>query len=87
LAGYPSGDFSTNLVYHTGALGDFLTAFPALACWRRKWPKDQILFLGRRAHGDIALRTGIVDRVWDIDSADSVRFFHEGGEDEHSRHI
>lgn len=87
MAGHPSGDCSTNLIYHTGALGDFLTAFPAMACWRRMCPGDQILFLGRRTHGDIALRTGIANRVLDIDSADSVRFFREDEADGHSWQI
>jgi ADP-heptose:LPS heptosyltransferase len=75
LAEQPSNETPNNLVYHAGALGDFITTFPALVCWRARCPADRILFLGHRAHGVLAAAAGIVDQVIDIDAAASLPFF------------
>ncbi len=72
----------TSLVYHAGALGDFLTALPAIAAWRRQ-PHgapagcgtargravggERLVLLGRPAHA--ALAAGTVDGAWDAGSA------------------
>ena len=58
----------TSLVYHAGALGDFLTALPALAAWRRlRAGAGEVVLLGRPAHA--ALAAGLVDGAWDAGSA------------------
>jgi len=75
LAEQPSNETPNNLVYHAGALGDFITTFPALVCWRTRCPTDRILFLGYRAHGALASAAGVVDQVLDIDAAASLPFF------------
>ena len=58
----------TSLVYHAGALGDFVTALPALAAWRRQRAGGgPVVLLGRPAHA--ALAAGVVDGAWDAGSA------------------
>ncbi len=65
----------STLVYHTGALGDFVVALPAIAAWRRRaclgravpWPAPSLVLLGRPAHA--ALAAGVVDDAWDAGSA------------------
>ena len=57
-----------SLVYHAGALGDFLTALPALAAWRRQRAGGgPVVLLGRPAHA--ALAVGVIDESWDAGSA------------------
>ncbi len=67
------------LVYHAGALGDFVTVLPAVSLWRRLAPHVPIAFLGRREHGLLAREAGFVDEVWDLDRADLSRLFVDGG--------
>jgi heptosyltransferase-3 len=58
----------TGLVYHAGALGDFVAALPALAAWRRQSARTaRLVLLGRPAHA--ALAAGVVDDAWDAGSA------------------
>jgi heptosyltransferase III len=58
----------TTLVYHAGALGDFITALPAIAVWRReRAPGGRLVLLGRPAHA--ALAAGVVDEAWDAGAA------------------
>ncbi len=58
----------SSLVYHTGALGDFVAALPALAAWRRQRARTaRLVLLGRPAHA--ALATGVIDDAWDAGSA------------------
>ncbi|MCX7031268.1 MAG: methyltransferase domain-containing protein [Spirochaetes bacterium] len=58
----------TSLVYHAGALGDFVTALPAIAVWRRQRAVGGLLvLLGRPAHA--ALAAGVVDDAWDAGGA------------------
>ena len=57
-----------SLVYHAGALGDFVTALPALAAWRRQRAGGgPVVLLGRPAHA--ALAAGVIDEAWDAGSA------------------
>jgi ADP-heptose:LPS heptosyltransferase len=57
-------DVPTTLVYHAGALGDFITALPAIAVWKRtRAPGGRLVLLGRPAHA--ALAAGVVDEAWD----------------------
>jgi heptosyltransferase III len=58
----------TSLVYHAGALGDFLTALPAIAAWRRQRAGGgPVVLLGRPAHAVLA--AGLVEGAWDAGSA------------------
>lgn len=57
------------LVFHDGALGDFITTLPAIACWRRLHPHADMILLGRRTFGELASAAGYVDTVWDLDRA------------------
>jgi heptosyltransferase III len=57
---------SASLVYHTGALGDFLTTLPAMTCWKAAHPR--LVLLGRPAHG--ALARYLFDDVWDAAAAE-----------------
>jgi ADP-heptose:LPS heptosyltransferase len=58
----------TTLVYHAGALGDFITALPAIAAWKRtRAPGGRLVLLGRPAHA--ALAAGVVDEAWDAGAA------------------
>jgi hypothetical protein len=62
------GGAVTSLVYHAGALGDFITALPALAAWwRLRVRAGRVVLLGRPAHA--ALAAGVVDDAWDSGSA------------------
>jgi heptosyltransferase III len=43
------------LVYHSGALGDFITALPAIGVWRRIHPGEPAILLGRPGFAELAL--------------------------------
>ncbi|MFZ0427437.1 MAG: glycosyltransferase family 9 protein [Acidobacteriota bacterium] len=73
----PTGEIS--LIYHSGALGDFVTTIPAIACWRRLYPRDRIVCLTRRAHGDLLLQAGLVDTAWDLDESRFARLYAGDG--------
>ena len=54
----------TTLVYHAGALGDFITALPAIAAWKRtRVPGGRLVLLGKPAHATLAVV--VVDEAWD----------------------
>ena len=57
------------LIYHTGALGDFITILPALSCLKKQYQNHRFILLGKPFVSTIALENGIVDEVWDIDRA------------------
>ena len=57
----------TSLVYHAGALGDFITTLPAIAAWRRLHEGERMLLLGKPAYA--ALATPAFDEVLDVESA------------------
>jgi len=52
-----------SLVYHSGALGDFITTLPAFELWKRMHPGERMVLLGRPAHG--ALAGHLFDETWD----------------------
>jgi ADP-heptose:LPS heptosyltransferase len=56
------------MVYHAGALGDFLTCLPAFHAWRLLHPRDRIVLLGRTAHAAL-VPEGTFDEVWDAGAA------------------
>jgi heptosyltransferase III len=63
------------LVYHAGALGDFLTILPTLRAWRRLDPGGRLTLLGRPGFGELARDGGLIDGVWDLERADAAHLF------------
>ncbi len=63
------------LLYHTGALGDFIATLPALALWKNRRPIDKLVLLGNSAIGALSLDAGLIDESWDIDSSRFVPLF------------
>jgi heptosyltransferase III len=55
-----------SLVYHAGALGDFITVLPAVARWRQAHPGEKLILLGKPAHA--AISTPPFDETWDAQS-------------------
>ncbi len=66
------------LLYHTGALGDFITTLPALALWKNKTrPADRLVLLGKSSIGALALDARLIDESWDIDSPRFIPLFRD----------
>lgn len=65
----------SSLIYHSGALGDFITAVPAIVYWCRLAGEDRRILLTRQAHGDLVVRSGIVDEIRDMDEARFARLY------------
>ncbi len=63
------------LIYHSGAVGDFITTIPALVCWRKLVIDEQSVLLTHRAHGELAVQAALVDEAWEIDEARFSRLF------------
>lgn len=63
------------LVYHTGALGDFITTIPALRYWRNQHEAEKLVLLGKSSIGEFAKNIGLIDEVLDVDSAQSAPLF------------
>jgi len=59
----------TILVYHSGALGDFVTVLPLLRLLLRRQPDSELAFLGRRVHGELGRAARYFSETWDLDSA------------------
>jgi ADP-heptose:LPS heptosyltransferase len=71
---------AASLVYHTGALGDYITTLPAFCGWRRAHPRDQIILLGSPALATLA-PPGVFDEVWDAGSRLFAHLFSAGDPD------
>jgi hypothetical protein len=56
-----------SLVYHGGALGDFITTLPAIARWREHHHGEPSILLGRPEHA--ALVAPQFDQTWDFQAA------------------
>jgi heptosyltransferase III len=63
----------SSLVYHAGALGDFITALPAIGAWRALHPHERVILLGRPVHAPLAQPP--FDEVWDAASAGVAALF------------
>jgi heptosyltransferase-3 len=61
-----AGKLMASLIYHAGALGDFITALPAVSCWRQAHPGEKLILLGKPAHA--ALGVPPFDEVWDAEA-------------------
>jgi len=57
----------TALVYHTGALGDFLTVMPALRYWKLLHEPERLVLLGNPLIGAFASDAGVIDDYLDVD--------------------
>ena len=54
-----------SLIYHAGALGDFITTLPAMSAWRRLHPRQRIVLLGRPELAPLADPATLFDETWD----------------------
>jgi ADP-heptose:LPS heptosyltransferase len=68
-----------SLVYHTGGLGDFITALPAIREWNRHNRGLRQILLGKPATGILGVHEGLFDEVWDVESASSSRLYVPDG--------
>jgi ADP-heptose:LPS heptosyltransferase len=62
-----------SLIYHAGALGDFVTTLPAMALWKADHPGERLILLGRPEHGRLAAH--LFDAAWDAGTAEFARLF------------
>lgn len=65
------------LLYHTGALGDFITILPCLKVWKNEHPNDPLTLMGRPEIGSLALETGSVDMFEDVTGTQCASFFDQ----------
>ncbi len=65
------------LVYHAGALGDFVAILPTLGIVREQMPHARVTLLGRPAFGRLARSRGLVDAVWDCGGSEIASLFSE----------
>ncbi|MBN1576149.1 MAG: glycosyltransferase family 9 protein [Chitinispirillaceae bacterium] len=72
------------LLYHFGALGDFITTLPAVAAWKRLH-KATITHLGKPAFGELARRAGYIDAVEDADSGSRAFLFRKNPDESQLR--
>ena len=66
-----------SLIYHAGALGDFVTTLPAMELWKADHPGEQLILLGRREHGRLAAH--LFDAAWDAGAAELAGLFSRDG--------
>ena len=62
-----------SLVYHAGALGDFITALPAVGVWRRLHQGERTVLLGAPGFAELALPP--FDETWDARGAPLAALF------------
>ncbi|MGA2507757.1 MAG: glycosyltransferase family 9 protein [Chitinispirillaceae bacterium] len=65
------------LIYHAGALGDFITTIPALRFWKNKNRSERFFLLGKSSIGEFAKDIGLIDEMLDVDSARSAPLFSD----------
>jgi len=66
------------LLYHTGALGDFITILPALSVWKNEHHDDSITLFGRPEIGSFARHIGCVDEAMDVTLPGYAHLFSPG---------
>ena len=69
-----------SLLYHAGALGDFITALPAMCVWRRLHPRARIILLGRSDYAPLAGDPVPFDDAWDAGGPLFAPLYSRGGE-------
>jgi len=62
-----------SLIYHAGALGDFVTTLPAMELWKADHPGERLILLGRLEHGRLAAH--LFDAAWDAGAAEFAGLF------------
>ena len=67
----------SDLIYHTGALGDFITTIPAIRFHKKQTLNNHLTLLGKPAMGNFALDTGLVDVWLDADSREFLPLFYD----------
>ena len=65
------------LIYHTGALGDFITSLPVFKLLKSLDSHNGITLLGKQSFGKLGRQAGLIDRVLDIDRAQFSPLFKE----------
>ena len=65
------------LVYHAGALGDFITTLPALRYGKRQRPGERLVLLGKLAFGELARDSGVIDGLLDLDDRRFLPLFYD----------
>lgn len=66
-----------SLVYHSGALGDFITTLPVLRLWKAHYPAEGIALLSPRSLRQPAELSGLFDEYWDVESAPFLSLFSQ----------
>jgi heptosyltransferase III len=67
------------LVIRGGAIGDFILTLPAIAALRRQFPQAHLEVLGYPHIAQLALASGLVNRVQPIEARGLAGFFARGG--------
>jgi heptosyltransferase-3 len=63
------------LICHAGALGDFILTWPALLGLKRHHKNFELLAVGRRQFLDLAIKYGLIDHGFDLESREMMDFF------------
>lgn len=69
------------LVYHTGALGDFITTIPAIHYYKMLNPGNPVTLLGKPAIGKFAKDIGLLANWLDVDSTRFLPLFYDSFSD------
>jgi len=67
----------STLVYHSGALGDFIATIPAIQYWKTRHKNERLVLLGKSSIGEFAKDIGLIGEVLDVDGARSVPLFSD----------
>jgi len=65
------------LLYHTGALGDFITTIPAIDYWKKCNTQERLVMLGSPAIGAFACETGVVDEFLNVNESRYAMLFND----------
>ncbi|MBN1983065.1 MAG: glycosyltransferase family 9 protein [Chitinivibrionales bacterium] len=65
------------LVYHSGAVGDFIATMPALRLYRQRYPDSSLTLLGKKNISLLGQTCGIIDQWCDSDRAWCATFFSD----------
>jgi heptosyltransferase III len=65
------------LLYHTGALGDFITTVPALRFWKARNNNERLVLLGKPSIGEFAEDIGLVNETYGVDGKRFLPLFHD----------
>jgi len=63
------------LILRGGALGDFILTLPAIRALRRQWPSATIELIGHPGMAELAVITGLINRVRSLDASGMAEWF------------